>query len=47
MVRKARKAIFKGFKVSGTRIERLIGGWSRVPTMVSLHPLSLQPQPMD
>ncbi len=34
-VRKARKAIFKGFKVSGTRTERLLEGWSRVPTNVS------------
>ena len=36
MVKKARKAIFEGYKVSGTRIERLIGGWSRVPTIVCM-----------
>src|ERR1700753_984382 len=35
MVKKARKAIFNGFKVSGTRVERMIGGLSRVPTVVS------------
>jgi len=34
-VKKARKAIFKGFKVSGSRVERLLGGWSRIPTMVN------------
>ena len=39
MVKKARKAIFKGYKVSGTHIERLIGGWSWVPTIVSTQPL--------
>ena len=35
MVKKAHKAIFKGYNVSGTHIERLIGGWSQVPTIVS------------
>jgi len=34
MVGKARKAIFKGYKVSGSRVERLIGGGSRAPNVV-------------
>ena len=34
-VKKARKAIFKGFKVSGSRVEKLLGGFSRIPTNVS------------
>jgi hypothetical protein len=34
-VKKARKAIFKGYKVSGSRVEKLLGGWSRIPTNVS------------
>jgi len=34
LVRKARKAIFKGYKVSGSRVERLIGGGSRAPNVV-------------
>ena len=34
-VRKAWKAIFKGYKVSGSRIEKLLGAGSRVPTIVS------------
>jgi len=35
LVRKARKAVFKGYKVSDSRIEKLLGGGSRVPTIVS------------
>ena len=35
VVRKARRAIFKGYKVSGSRIEKLLGAGSRVPTIVS------------
>jgi hypothetical protein len=45
VVRKARREIFKGYKVSGTRVERAMqsstgvenvkSGWSRVPTNVS------------
>jgi len=35
MVGKAQKAIFKGYKVSGSRVERLIGGESQVPNVVS------------
>jgi hypothetical protein len=34
-VKKARKSIFKGYKVSGSRVEKLLGGLSRVPTNVS------------
>ena len=34
-VKKAQKAIFKGYKVSGSRVEKLLGGWSRIPTNVS------------
>ena len=34
MVRKARKSIFKDFKVSGSHVEEKLGGWSRVPTIV-------------
>jgi hypothetical protein len=38
-VKKARKAIFEGYKVSGSRIEKLLGGGSRVPTIVGApHP---------
>ena len=33
-VRKARKAIFKGYKVSGTHVDKLLGGWSRAPNVV-------------
>jgi hypothetical protein len=33
-MRKARKSVFKGYKVSGSRVERLLGGGSRVPTNV-------------
>jgi hypothetical protein len=33
-VEKARKSIFEGYKVSGTRVDRLLGGLSRVPTNV-------------
>ena len=36
-VKKARKAIFKGFKVSGTRVETFLGGWSQIPTNVGVH----------
>lgn len=39
MVEKARKAIFNGFKVSGTRVERLIGGKSRIAVRVRGAPL--------
>jgi hypothetical protein len=39
VVKKARKAIFKGYKVSGSRVERLLGGWSRVPTNVGANTL--------
>ena len=35
VVRKARKAIFKGFKVSGSHIEKLLRAGSLVPTIVS------------
>jgi hypothetical protein len=34
-VKRARKAIFKGYKVSGSRVERLMGGGSQIPTNVS------------
>jgi hypothetical protein len=34
-VKRARKAIFKGYKVSGSCVERLMGGGSRIPTNVS------------
>ena len=34
MVKKARRSIFKGFKVSGTHVEGKLGGWSQVPTVV-------------
>lgn len=34
MVKKARKAVFDGFKVSGAKVERLIGGESRVAVNV-------------
>ena len=37
IIKKARKAIFKGFKVSGTRVERLLEGGSRVAVNVG-HP---------
>jgi hypothetical protein len=33
-VKKARKSIFKGFKVSGPRVERHLGMGSKVPTNV-------------
>jgi hypothetical protein len=33
-IRKARKSVFKGYKVSGSRVEWLLGGGSRVPTNV-------------
>lgn len=33
-VKKARKAIYKGYKVSGTRVDRLLGGASRAPNTV-------------
>ena len=36
VIKKARAAIFNGFKVSGSRVETLLGGGSRVPTNVSL-----------
>jgi len=36
-VKKARKAIFNGYKVSGSRVEKLLGGWSRIPTNVGVH----------
>lgn len=35
VVRKARKGIFKGYKVSGSHTEKLLKGGSRVPTIVS------------
>jgi hypothetical protein len=34
-IKRARKAIFKGYKVSGSCVERLMGGGSRIPTNVS------------
>lgn len=36
IIKKARKAIFKGFKVSGSRVEGLLGGGSRVAVNVCL-----------
>ena len=39
VVKKARKAIFNGYKVSGSHIEKLIGGVSRVPNVVSANTL--------
>jgi len=36
MVGEARRDIFKGFKVSGTCVDRKLGGWSRVPTVVRI-----------
>jgi hypothetical protein len=39
-VKKARKSIFKGFKVSGSRVERHLGMGSNVPTNVQLSGLS-------
>jgi len=41
-VKKARKAIFKGYKVSGSRVEKLLGGWSRIPTNVGASALFSQ-----
>lgn len=35
VVERARKATFNGFKVSGSRIERLMKGLSRIPVRVS------------
>ena len=35
-VKKARRSIFKGYKVSGSRVERLLGMGSKVPTNVTL-----------
>jgi hypothetical protein len=40
-VKKARKAVFNGYKVSGSRVETLLGGWSRIPTNVGVHSISL------
>lgn len=34
-IKKARKAVFAGFKVNGSRIERLLGEGSRIPIVVS------------
>lgn len=34
VVERARKAAFNGFKVSGSRIERLMKGLSRIPVRV-------------
>ena len=34
VVKKARKEIFKGYKVTGTRVEKQLEGGSRVPTKV-------------
>ena len=33
-VRKARKVIYKGYKVSGTHVDNLLGGLSRAPNTV-------------
>ena len=33
-VKKARKAIYKGYKVSGTHVDKLLGGVSRAPNTV-------------
>ena len=35
VVKKARKAIYKGYKVSGTCVDKLLGGVSRAPNTVS------------
>ena len=34
VVKKARKAIYKGYKVSGTCVDKLLGGMSRAPNTV-------------
>jgi hypothetical protein len=34
-VKKARKAVFAGFKVTGSRIEKILGDGSRIPINVS------------
>jgi hypothetical protein len=47
VVKKARNAIFKGYKVSGSRVEKLLGGWSRVPTIVSASDLPSTEQDAD
>jgi len=35
MVARARKSVFKGFKVSGPHVDKMLGFLSRVPTVVS------------
>ena len=39
IIKKAREAIFKGFKVSGSRVEKLLGGGSRVAVNVGYIPI--------
>ena len=41
VIKKAREAIFKGFKVSGSRVEKLLDGGSRVAVNVGSPPPSL------
>ena len=36
MVARARKSVFKGYKVSGPHVDVKLGGFSRVPTVVSV-----------
>ena len=43
-VKKARKSVFKGYTVSGTCVERMIGGRSRVPINVCVRFLPTQPK---
>lgn len=35
-IKKARKAVFAGFKVTGSQIEKLLGDGSRIPIHVSV-----------
>ena len=43
-VKKARRSVFKGFKVSGSRVEWLLGGGSKVPTNVHNEHIIIRPK---